>query len=147
MNGLVVYGSLFLSAFTAATLLPGSSEAVLTGLLVYGQGEPWLLIAVATVGNVLGSVVNWVLGRFLSAFRDRRWFPVSAGQYDRATGWYRRYGLWSLLFAWVPVVGDPLTVVAGALRVSLVPFVALVTVGKLTRYLFVAAAALAWLRL
>jgi membrane protein YqaA with SNARE-associated domain len=147
MDGLVLYAGLFVSAFTAATLLPGSSEAVLTGLLVYGRGEPWILIAVATVGNVLGSVVNWLCGRFLSAFRDRRWFPVSPRHYDRATGWYRRYGLWSLLFAWLPLVGDPLTVVAGALRVPLMPFVVLVTIGKLARYLFVAAAALAWLRL
>lgn len=144
MTVLSIYGGLFLSAFLAALLLPGSSEAVLTGLLVSGNGEPWLLLAVASIGNVLGSVVNWVCGRFLSHFRDRRWFPVSPRRYDQAIGWYGRYGLWSLLFAWAPVVGDPLTVIAGALRTPLLPFVVLVSIGKVARYLFVAAVALSW---
>lgn len=144
MTDLSIYGGLFLSAFLAATLVPGSSETLLTGLLVAGNGEPWLLLAVASTGNVLGSVVNWVCGRFLSAFLGRWWFPVSPRRYDQAVGWYGRYGLWSLLFAWVPIVGDPLTVIAGALRTSLLPFVILVAIGKVARYLFVAAIALSW---
>lgn len=135
---------MFLSAFVAATLFPGASEALLGGLLVAGRGEPGLLIAAATIGNVTGAVVNWVCGRFLARFRDRKWFPVSPRRYDQAVGWFEKFGLWSLLFAWVPVVGDPLTVIAGALRVRLAPFVLLVTVGKLARYLVVAAVALSW---
>ncbi len=137
MADLAVYGGLFLSAFLSATLLPGSSEALLTGLVVAGRGAPWLLLAAAVTGNVLGSLVNWVCGRFLAAFRDRKWFPVSPRRYAQAAGWFQRYGVWSLLFAWAPVVGDPLTVIAGALRVGLLPFLLLVTVGKLVRYLFV----------
>jgi len=140
----VAYASLFLSAFLAATLLPGSSEALLGGLLIAGRAEPGLLIAVATVGNVAGSLVNWVCGRYLVRFRGRKWFPVSPRRYDQAVGWFEKYGLWSLLFAWAPLVGDPLTVIAGALRVRLLPFIVLVTLGKLARYLFVAAIVLSW---
>ncbi len=137
MADLAVYGGLFLSAFLSATLLPGSSEALLTGLVVTGRGAPWLLLAAAVTGNVLGSLVNWICGRFLAAFRDRRWFPVSPRRYDQAAAWFERYGVWSLLFAWAPVFGDPLTVIAGAFRVRLLPFLTLVTIGKLVRYLFV----------
>lgn len=137
MADLAAYGGLFLSAFLSATLLPGSSEALLTGLLLAGRGVPWLLLAAAVTGNVLGSLVNWVCGRFLTAFRDRKWFPVTPRRYEQATGWFERYGVWSLLLAWAPVFGDPLTVIAGALRVRLLPFLLLVTIGKLARYLFV----------
>lgn len=137
MADLAVYGGLFLSAFLSATLLPGSSEALLTGLVLAGQGVPWLLLIAAVMGNVLGSLVNWVCGRFLAAFRDRTWFPISPRRYAQAADWFERYGVWSLLFAWAPVVGDPLTVVAGALRVGFLPFLLLVTVGKVVRYLFI----------
>lgn len=144
MTDAAVYGGLFFSAFLAATLVPGSSEALLTGFILAGRGEPWLLLTIATIGNVLGSLANWICGRFFAAFRDRSWFPVSQRRYDQATGWFRRYGLWSLLFAWVPIVGDPLTVAAGALRVRLLPFLVLVTMGKLGRYVAVAALAVGW---
>ena len=137
MADFAVYGGLFLSAFLSATLLPGSSEALLTGLVVSGRGAPLLLLAAAVMGNVLGSLVNWICGRFLAAFRDRKWFPVSPRRYAQAASWFERYGVWSLLFAWAPVVGDPLTLIAGAFRVGLLPFLLLVTVGKLVRYLFI----------
>jgi membrane protein YqaA with SNARE-associated domain len=136
--------ALFLSAFLSATLLPGSSEAALVGLLAAGQGSPSALIAVATVGNVLGSCVNWLLGRSFAHFRDRRWFPVGREAFERAERWYGRYGVWSLLFAWVPIIGDPLTVVAGALRTELRWFLPLVTLGKLLRYVAVAGGFLWW---
>src|SRR5215204_3505734 len=116
---------LFLSAFLSATLLPGSSEVALVALLALGKHDPALLVAVATVGNVLGSVVNWVLGRWFAHFSGRRWFPVDEKSYAQAVGWYNRFGVWSLLLAWLPIIGDPLTVVAGALRVPLVRFVTL----------------------
>ena len=145
MTEFSAYAGLVLSAFLAATVIPGSSEALLAALLVNGNGNPWLLLAVATVGNVLGSVANWFCGRWLARFRDRKWFPVSPRRYDQAIGWFRRYGLWSLPFAWLPFVGDPLTVAAGALRVPLLPFILLVGIGKLARYLAVLAAALHWM--
>jgi membrane protein YqaA with SNARE-associated domain len=144
MSEAAAYLSLFASAFLSATLLPGSSEAALIALLASGEGDASLLIAVATAGNVLGSVVNWIIGRFFAHFRDRRWFPVDEQSYDRAVEWYGRYGIWSLLFAWLPVVGDPLTLVAGALRTDIRWFLPLVTVGKGARYLLIGAGFLWW---
>lgn len=129
---------LFASAFLSATLLPGSSEAALVALLAGTALEPWLLVAAATAGNVLGSMLNYAIGRGVERFRGRRWFPVDARRYDQAVGWYRRFGRWSLAFAWVPVVGDPLTVVAGALREDWRWVLALVTLGKLARYAAIA---------
>jgi membrane protein YqaA with SNARE-associated domain len=142
VTALAAYAGLFAASFLAATVFPFQSELILLGLLLGGD-FPWpALLAVATVGNVLGAVVNWGLGRFLLHFRDRRWFPVKPQVYARVERWYRRYGVWSLLLAWLPVVGDPLTVVAGALRANLALFVVLVTVGKLGRYAMLVAATL-----
>ncbi len=138
------YIALFISAFTSATLLPGSSEAVLLTLLGMGRGDPVALVVVATAGNVLGSLVNWGLGRFFSAFRNRRWFPIDDRSYHCATDWFARYGVWSLLLSWVPVIGDPLTAVAGALRVGLLRFIVLVLTGKAARYLFIVGAYQWW---
>jgi membrane protein YqaA with SNARE-associated domain len=94
------------------------------------------------LGNVLGSVVNWFLGRYLAHFQDRKWFPIKASSYEKSTEWFRRYGKWSLLMSWAPIVGDPLTIAAGVLRTPLPSFIVLVTIGKLARYLFVLQAAL-----
>lgn len=139
------YAGLFAASFLAATVFPFQSELVLLGLLLSGD-YPWpALLAVATVGNVLGAVVNWALGRFFNHFRDRRWFPVKPATYARVERWYARYGVWSLLFAWLPIVGDPLTVVAGALRANLTLFLVLVTVGKFGRYAVLVAATLNWM--
>ena len=121
-----------------------SSEALLAGLLASRPGETPLLLAVATLGNTLGSAINWVIGRGVERFRDRPWFPVSAEAYAAAEVRFRRYGLWSLLFAWVPFIGDPLTVIAGALRVPLPRFLLLVGVGKAARYIAVAAGVSLW---
>ena len=129
---------LFFSSFLAATLVPGTSEVVLGTLVADSAYGPWTLVGVATLGNTLGSVVNWVLGRFLSAFADRKWFPLKPKQFERAHRWFARFGVWSLLLAWLPVIGDPLTVVAGLLRTGFWPFVALVGTGKLVRYAVVA---------
>ncbi len=131
---IAAYAGLFAGAFVSATLLPGHSEVALVGLLVSGNFIPWLLVAVASAGNILGSVVNWILGRSAEHFRDRTWFPVSQEHLDRAQGWYRRYGRWSLLMSWVPVIGDPLTVAAGFLREPLWSFLVLVAIAKTLRY-------------
>jgi membrane protein YqaA with SNARE-associated domain len=135
------YTALALSAFLAATLLPFSSEAVLAALVAANApGEAWLLFAVATAANTAGSCVNWALGRFVAHWRGRPWFPVSESRLLRAEAWYRRWGQWSLLFAWLPVLGDPLTVAAGMLRQDFLRFVLLVGLGKAARY-----AAVVWL--
>lgn len=141
MTSLAAYGGLFVAAFLAATLFPAQSEAVLAGLAMQGEHSIALLLLVATTGNVLGSLVNWLLGRQVERFRDRRWFPASPKTLARAEGWYRRYGRWSLLLSWVPIIGDPLTLVAGMLKEPLWSFLALVGFAKLARYVAVAAAA------
>ncbi len=142
MTDLAVYAGLFLAALAAATILPMQSEAVLAGLLATGHYPAWLLITVASVGNVLGSVINWALGRGIAHYRDRPWFPVKADTLERAQGWYRRYGRWSLLLSWAPIIGDPLTVAAGVMREPLPIFLLLVTIAKVGRYLVLAAAVL-----
>ena len=131
--------ALFLSALGAATLLPLQSEALLVGLLLGGQYDLWLLLAIATGGNVLGSGVNWLLGRSIERYRERRWFPVSPPRLEQAQGWYARYGRWTLLLSWLPVVGDPLTLVAGVMRERLWIFLAIVSLAKGGRYLLLAA--------
>lgn len=144
MIDLAVYAGLFFAAFVAATILPMQSEALLVGALLSGHQPAWALIVCAGIGNVLGSIVNWFLGRGIERLRDRRWFPVKDADLDRAAGWYRRWGKWSLLASWLPIVGDPLTVLAGILREPLPTFVVLVTIAKFGRYLVLAAATLAW---
>jgi membrane protein YqaA with SNARE-associated domain len=142
ITALVAYLALFLAAFLAATIVPAQSEAVLVGLILAGDQSVLLLIVVATTGNVLGSVVNWLLGRFIERFRSRSWFPVSPKSLARAEAWYRRVGLWALLLSWVPIIGDPLTVVAGILRTPLPIFLVLVTLAKAGRYCVLAAVTL-----
>ena len=135
------YLGLFATAFLAATLIPISSEVVL-GALSTAQGfEIWLLVAVATAGNTLGSIVNWWLGHYCLHWRDRRWFPIKPASLTRATERFNRYGLWSLLLAWLPIVGDPLTFAAGVLGVRFPIFVTLVAIAKAARYAAVAALA------
>ena len=109
---------LFLSAFLAATVLPFYSELYLLKLLADGEpaGPLW---AIATLGNTLGSVVNWLLGLYLLSFKDRRWFYFNDQQIERGQRWFNRYGVWSLLFAWLPIGGDVLTLIAGIMWSSL----------------------------
>lgn len=132
------YIGLFLSAFCAATLLPVQSEAVLVGLLLSDLYSTELLLLVAVVGNVLGSTINWCLGRYIERFRHKRWFPVSEIRLEKAKASYRRYGRWSLLLSWMPIIGDPLTVVAGVMRERFWVFFLIVTLAKAGRYLVLA---------
>ena len=141
------YWTLFFSAFTSATLLPGSSEIVLSALLINSPDKVIPLILIAGFGNLLGSLVNWLLGAYFIHFQDRKWFPVSKSQLARAQNWYNRFGIWSLLLGWLPVIGDPLTLLGGVMRVPLPKFILLVGVGKFARYLFIAGLTLAWFEL
>ncbi|RVV97490.1 DedA family protein [Mesobaculum littorinae] len=131
--------AMFLAAFGAATILPFQSEIVFVALQVRGDVALWLLLLVASAGNVLGSVVNYVMGAGIERFRHRRWFPVTEDQLTRAQRWYTRWGSWSLLLSWAPF-GDAITVVAGVLRTPFWLFLALVTLAKTGRYAVLAAA-------
>ena len=127
------YSILFLSAFGAATILPFSSEIVFIGMLEQGYSPFWVWL-IATAGNSLGSVVNWILGRFMTRFESRRWFPFKPESLHRGQSWFQKYGIWSLLFAWVPVGGDALTFIAGVMKVRFEVFFILTAIGKGARY-------------
>jgi len=129
------HGVLFLVSMLAATILPGSSESALLALITREPRQAITLTAAATTGNTLGAIIDWYFGRWLLHYADRRWFPATPRQLEKASGLFRRYGVWSLLFSWVPIVGDPLTVIAGVLKVPFVPFAILTALGKLARYL------------
>ena len=145
MPHLAEYGALFAASFLSATIFPFQSEAVLFGMLLAEHYAWWPLILAASLGNTLGSIANWFLGRFFSRFEDRRWFPVKREQMARAESWYHRYGRWTLLLSWVPVIGDPLTIVAGIMRESLPVFILLVAFAKTARYLAVGGLSLGWI--
>jgi membrane protein YqaA with SNARE-associated domain len=127
------YSILFLSAFGAATIVPFYSEIAYIGMLEQGFSPLWVWL-VATAGNSLGAVVNWILGRFLTRFETRRWFPFKPDSLHRGQIWFQKYGVWSLLFAWLPIVGDALTFIAGVMRVRFELFFILTAIGKGARY-------------
>jgi len=140
-----VYIGLFMAALLAATILPMQSEAVLVGLLLTGEYPVVALLTVASCGNILGAALNWWLGRGIEHFRHRSWFPVNEDRLTQAQHWYRRYGKWSLVLCWMPVIGDPLTVVAGVMREPLPIFLLIAGSAKIARYLVLASITLGWL--
>ena len=138
MSALSELAAMFGTAFGAATILPFQSEIVFAALQLRTDLSILVLVAVASVGNTLGSVVNYGMGLGIERFRDRRWFPASESQMDRAQRWYGRWGVWTLLLSWAPL-GDAITVVAGIMRTHFLVFLGLVAVAKTGRYI-----ALAW---
>ena len=133
----MIYLSLFTISFLAATILPFSSELTLVGLIATSNYDDLFLLIVASFGNVLGSVVNWALGFYSRNLTRKKWFPFKERQIERSSAWFREFGKWSLLFVWIPIIGDPLTLVAGLLRVRFLDFIILVAIGKVSRYLIV----------
>ena len=133
----MIYLSLFFISFLAATILPFSSELTLAALISTSNYDNLLLLVFASFGNVLGSVFNWSLGFYSRNFTTKKWFPFKETQIERSSKWFSKFGKWSLLFAWVPIVGDPLTFVAGLLKVRFLDFIILVAIGKVSRYLII----------
>ena len=133
----MIYLSLFTISFLAATILPFSSELTLAGLIATSNFDNLLLLIVASFGNILGSVVNWVLGFYSRNLSTKKWFPFKDKQIESSSKWFNKFGKWSLLFAWVPIIGDPLTLVAGLLRVRFLDFIILVAIGKVSRYVLI----------
>ena len=137
MNAFEVYSSLFVSSFLSSTLLPGHSELTLTAFILINKYPIINLIIFASAGNILGSILNWYLGRYLIKFRDRKWFPLNEVKLNKYSSWFLKYGKWSLILSWVPFVGDPLTLVAGIFRVPLITFFIIVSISKILRYCFI----------
>ena len=133
----MIYLSLFVISFLAATILPFSSELTLAGLITTYNYNNLLLLIVASFGNVLGSVVNWILGFYSRNLTSKKWFPFKDKQIKRSSKWFNKFGKWSLLFAWIPIIGDPLTLAAGLLRVKFIEFLILVSIGKVFRYFLI----------
>ena len=132
----MAYLSLFLSGFIAATLLPAFSELALGSMVNAGYSN-WLLWISATAGNSLGACVNWGLGYFLRGQLERTRFAPNKKHLAKAENLFNSHGKWVLLLAWLPVIGDPLTFVAGTARLRFLWFVCLVTLGKGARYALV----------
>lgn len=128
-----IYLSLFASSLLAATLIPAQSEAVLVGSIVLIPDDVYLLVTVASVGNILGALINWILGRFFSN-RCASMYEAKSGTVQRAARWYQRWGWISLLASWVPVIGDPITFISGVMKEPLWRFVLIITMAKVARY-------------
>ncbi len=120
-----------------ATIVPFGSEMYFATLLSFNKYNNLLLLIAASIGNVLGSVFNWVCGYYVNYFIKKPWFPIKQDKIVKGTEIFNKYGKWSLLLSWVPFIGDPITFVAGTLRFSLVPFLILVSIGKVGRYLII----------
>ena len=133
---LISYFQLLIISFLAATILPLSSELVLSTMLLTDSFDKYLLLVVASFGNIFGSSVNWYLGKKILIFKDKKWFPVNEKQIAKSEMYFKKYGIWSLLLAWVPIIGDPLTVIAGIVRVNFFTFLLLVSLSKTSRYIF-----------
>lgn len=137
MNNFLDLIFLFLSSFLAATIFPAQSELVLASLNIADNHDKFLLVAIATTGNVLGALVNWFIGYYLIKFKNKKWFPIQKRKIDKYSRFYRKWGILSLLLAWMPIIGDPLTVIAGIFKTNIWLFLTLVTIGKLSRYLLI----------
>ena len=133
----MIYLSLLTVSFMVATIIPFGSEMYFGTLLSLGKYNSFLLLVSASIGNVLGSVFNWVCGYYVNYFIKKPWFPIRQNKIKKGTEIFNKYGKWSLLLSWVPFIGDPITFVAGTLRYSLIPFVILVSIGKVGRYLVI----------
>ena len=133
----MIYISLFVVSFMVATIIPFGSEIYFASLLAMDNNNSLLLLIAASTGNILGSVFNWICGYYAAYFIQKKWFPINQNQINKATNFFLKYGKWSLLLAWVPFIGDPLTFVAGTLRYSFLPFLILVSIGKTARYLVI----------
>ena len=133
----MIYLSLFFLSFFVATIIPFGSEAYLASLIILNQYNIMLLIFSASLGNILGSVFNWICGYYSGYFIKKKWFPIKQKKINEASLFFTKYGKWSLLLGWVPFLGDPITFIAGTLRYSFLHFLLLVSIGKISRYIVV----------
>ena len=133
----MIYLSLFTLSFFVATIVPFGSEAYLAKLIIENKHNITLLFISASLGNILGSVFNWICGYYSSYLLKKKWFPISKKKMNKSSTFFIKYGKWSLLLGWVPFIGDPITFVAGTLKYPFAPFLFFVSIGKIGRYLIV----------
>ncbi|PPR50894.1 MAG: Inner membrane protein YqaA [Alphaproteobacteria bacterium MarineAlpha5_Bin5] len=133
----MIYISLLAVCFMVATIVPFGSEMYFATLLSLNKYNNFLLLMAASTGNVLGSVFNWICGYYVNYFIKKSWFPIKQNKIQKGTELFNKYGKWSLLLSWVPFIGDPITFVAGTLRYPIIPFLILVSIGKVGRYLVI----------
>ena len=133
----MVYLTIFFLSFLAATILPFSSEIGLASLLALDTYNNVLLLILASCGNILGSCINWLLGNYSRRFENKKWFPFNKKNLLKASNWFEKYGKWSLLLSWVPIVGDPITFIAGTMKTKFKTFILLVSISKISRYLVI----------
>ena len=133
----MIYFSLFIFCLTLGTFFPFASETYLVTLLLSEKYNVLLLLFFSSVGNIIGSIISWIFGYFVNYFINKSWFPINKYLLQKATNIFKKYGKWSLLLSWVPFIGDPITFAAGILRYSFLPFLILVSIGKVGRYLVI----------
>ena len=124
--------ALFVSAFISSTILPGGSEVLFGVLLSQQLHDAWLLLAVASLGNTLGGVTSWLLGWLIARRYPAKGLVKPAHQ--QALQRVQKWGVLTLLFSWLPIIGDPLCVAAGWLRLNFFCSVLCIAVGKALRY-------------
>ena len=134
---MTTYLSLLLISFLAATIFPLSSELTLASLLHTSEHNSFMLIIAASLGNILGSIFNWLSGFYLFEHINKKWFPFKENQISVAYKRFRKLGVCSLLFAWIPIIGGLLTFIAGILKTNFLLFLILAAVVKIGRYLFI----------
>ena len=138
MNETSAFLGLFLSAFLAATLVPAQSELGL-GYLVINTNYPMaLLVMVASLGNTTGAIINWFIGQGIGKSVMHLEKIKTSPRYSTIIIWYEKYGLWTLFLSWVPVIGDPITVISGIFNVPLKTFLPVVALAKTSRYILIA---------
>ena len=129
--------ALFLSAFLAATLIPAQSELGLGYLVINTDYSMLLLVTVASLGNTTGAIINWFIGKGIarSVMHSKKMQP--SARYRTIIRWYKKYGQWTLLLSWAPILGDPITVFAGIFKVPIKTFLLIVALAKTSRYILI----------
>lgn len=133
----MIYFSLFIVCLSLGTFFPFASETYLASLLISEKYNVILLLVFASLGNILGSVISWLFGYFINYFIQKPWFPLNKYLLLKASDIFKKYGKWSLLLSWVPIIGDPIAFAAGTFRYNILFFLIFVSIGKVVRYLLI----------
>ena len=129
------YIGLFIACFLSATLIPFASEGVFVYFLLNGF-DPYISLGLATAGNTLGGLTNYGIGLIGREEQVRKRLKKPQ-QFDQFSNWVKRYGSWLGFLSWVPIIGDPLTIMLGFFRVSFIPTLMTIALGKFTRYFII----------